>query len=268
MKRQVLLIILDLLVLTLISCGDRVGGARYGQRPIVQNQKTQRSHRSSRSNGRNNSEQGSRNDKRQRSEQSQTVISTAVPSKGEIDGPDMFEKYNSAVFMVYTSDGWNGYQGSGFFISSDGVAVSNYHVFEGTSIGGEQIKLTDDKVYKIKEVLAKNSDDDIIVFRVDGKGRNFNCIPIAKQTPRVGEKVFALGSPRGLENTFSSGEISQIRDNDLLQISVPIDHGSSGGVLLNTRGEAVGITSAGIDESGANLNFAININVLKRYVKL
>lgn len=246
-----------------------MGGARYGQEPVAQKQRAQRSSRSSsRPSSRDNSGRSSRDDRKQRRESSQTITSTATPSKGEMNGPDMFEKYNSAVFMVYTSDGWNNYQGSGFFISKDGVAVSNYHVFQGTSIGGENIKLIDDKVYKIKEVLAKSSEDDIIVFKVDGKGRSFNCIPIAKQIPRVGEKVFALGSPRGLENTFSSGEISQIRDNDYLQISVPIDHGSSGGVLLNTRGEAVGITTAGIDASGANLNFAININVLKRYVKL
>ncbi len=77
-----------------------------------------------------------------------------------------------------------------------------------------------------------------------------------------------ISSPRGLDNTFSSGEISQIRGNgrELLQISAPIDHGSSGGVLLNTRGEAIGITTAGLDDSGANLNFAINIDLIKPYI--
>lgn len=183
-------------------------------------------------------------------------------------GADLFEKYNSAVFMIYTSDGWNDYQGSGFFISKDGVAVSNYHVFQGTGIGYEQILLSDGGRYKVKEVIATSSEGDIIVFKVEGKGKLFNCIPIAKQTPRVGEKAYAIGSPRGLENTFSSGEVSQIRGDNLLQINVPIDHGSSGGVLLNAKGEAIGITCAGLDNSGANLNFAIDINVLKKYVKL
>lgn len=180
----------------------------------------------------------------------------------------LFEKYNSAVFMIYTSDGWNNYQGSVFFISKDGVAVSNYHVFQGTGIGYEQILLSDGSKYKVQEVIAKSSEDDIIVFKVEGKSKLFNCIPIAKQTPRVGEKAYAIGSPRGLENTFSSGEVSQIRGDNILQINVPIDHGSSGGVLLNAKGEAIGITSAGLDNSGANLNFAIGINVLKKYVKL
>ena len=193
----------------------------------------------------------------------QSTIQTVSENNGELTGADLFELYNSAVFMIYTSDGWNDYQGSGFFISRDGVAVSNYHVFQGTGIGYEQILLSDGSKRKVKEVIAKSSVDDIIVFRVEGNGKTFNCIPIAKQTPRVGEKAYAIGSPRGLENTFSSGEISQIRGDNLLQINVPIDHGSSGGVLLNAKGEAIGITSAGMDNSGANLNFAININVLK-----
>jgi len=65
-----------------------------------------------------------------------------------------------------------------------------------------------------------------------------------------------------LDNTFSSGEISQIRPNEdyQIQISVPIDHGSSGGALINQYGEAIGITSAGLGEySSANLNFAVDI---------
>lgn len=104
--------------------------------------------------------------------------------------------------------------------------------------------------------------NDFFVFVVDLKGARVNSIPIAKSLAHVGQKAYAIGSPLGLENTFSSGEISQIRDIDghkIYQISVPIDHGSSGGVLLNQYGEAIGITSAGM-ESSANLNFAIDIH--------
>ena len=100
-----------------------------------------------------------------------------------------------------------------------------------------------------------------------GVSRKVNHIKIANNTPKVGEKIYTIGSPRGLDNTFSSGEISQIRENGkILQISAPIDHGSSGGVLLNSKGEAVGITSGGIDDSGANLNYAWNIQLIKSYI--
>ena len=189
--------------------------------------------------------------------------------KGDrMEGTEVFRKYNSAVFMVFTSDGRNTYQGSGFFINAHGLAVSNYHVFEGTGMGIEQIKLTgSDVVYKVATVIHKSSDSDFILFKVDCN--NTNYIPIANSKPSVGEKVFAIGSPRGLENTFSSGEVSQWRERNLMQISALIDHGSSGGALINEYGEVVGITSGTFyDGSQANLNYAWSIDVVKPYVRM
>lgn len=195
------------------------------------------------------------------------LVSNKRGDKNKLDGASIFAKYNTAVFMVFTSDGYNGYQGSGFFINSDGLAVSNYHVFQGTSIGAEQIKLANsDDVYKVVEVIHSDEEEDFILFRVGVS--NTNSIPIAKFKPQVGEKVYAIGSPRGLENTFSSGEVSQWRDKNLMQISALIDHGSSGGALINEYGEVVGITSGSFaDGSQANLNYAWSIEVIKPYIK-
>lgn len=188
-------------------------------------------------------------------------------SRGDkLDGTTIFSKYNSAVFMVFTSDGGNVYQGSGFFINDNGLAVSNYHVFQGTSIGAEQIKLVgDDTAYKLVEIIIRDKENDFILFRVNCT--NTNYIPIAQSKPQVGEKVYAIGSPRGLENTFSSGEVSQWRDTNLMQISALIDHGSSGGALINEYGQVVGITSGTFaDGSQANLNYAWSIDVIKPYI--
>ena len=82
----------------------------------------------------------------------------------------------------------------------------------------------------------------------------------------MGEKVYAIGRPQGFKNTFASGEISQIREDNELQISVPIDHGSSGGALINSRGEVIGITTSGVGDSKANLNFAKSIELVKPYL--
>lgn len=193
------------------------------------------------------------------------TISNNRGDKDKLEGSKIFSKYNTAVFMVFTSDGYNGYQGSGFFINSDGLAVSNYHVFQGTNIGAEQIKLANsDEAYKVAEVIHSSEEEDFILFRVNVSNSNF--IPIAKFKPQVGEKVFAIGSPRGLENTFSSGEVSQWRDKNLMQISALIDHGSSGGALINEYGEVVGITSGSFaDGSQANLNYAWSIDAIKSY---
>ena len=189
---------------------------------------------------------------------SKQAISKSIQSH-ILEPTEIFKKYNSAVFMIYTTDGLGVFQGSGFFISENGVAVSNYHVFKGTAVGSEVIKLSDGRQCKISEVIAKSASEDYILFRIKG---HFVHIPVSHRKNNVGEKVYTIGSPRGLENTFSSGEISQIRDDNYIQISCPIDHGSSGGVLINAYGEAIGITTGGHDESGANLNFAKNIKVL------
>ena len=189
---------------------------------------------------------------------SKQAISKSIQSH-ILEPTEIFKKNNSAVFMIYTTDGLGVFQGSGFFISENGVAVSNYHVFKGTAVGSEVIKLSDGRQCKISEVIAKSESEDYILFRIKG---HFVHIPVSHRKNNVGEKVYTIGSPRGLENTFSSGEISQIRDDNYIQISCPIDHGSSGGVLINAYGEAIGITTGGHDESGANLNFAKNIKVL------
>lgn len=124
----------------------------------------------------------------------------------------------------------------------------------------------DDNVYHVVEVIHCDEDEDFILFRVDASETDY--IPIAKFKPQVGEKVYAIGSPRGLENTFSSGEVSQWRDKNLIQISALIDHGSSGGALINEYGEVVGITSGTFaDDSQANLNYAWSIDVVKPFVK-
>lgn len=183
----------------------------------------------------------------------------------KLTGTEIFSKYNEAVFMIFTSDGQVAYQGSGFFVTASGIGVSNYHVFEGTTIGFEVIKLVNSKTYKIKEILAKSQEDDFIIFQIESHGTEFKYIPIGFFDPEVGEKVYAIGSPRRLENTFSSGEISQVRENNFIQISVPIDHGSSGGALINEQGYVIGITMGGYDDSAASLNFAIDINVLVPY---
>lgn len=194
-------------------------------------------------------------------------LRTNKRSSEKMEGSQVFDRYESAVFMVFTTDGSNAYQGSGFFIDDAGLAVSNYHVFKGTGIGMEQIKLSgDNTAYKVAEILARSEDEDFILFRVDCE--NTNYIPIADDKPQIGESVFAIGSPRGLENTFSSGEVSQWRADNLMQISALIDHGSSGGALINEYGEVVGITSGSFyDGSQANLNYAWSIDVIKPYIE-
>lgn len=187
----------------------------------------------------------------------------SIPSNNKVlPLNELYNKYKSSVFIIYTSDGVDGYQGTGFFISKSGIAISNYHVFKGTSKGLEVIETSNGHKLDIEKVLTKNDENDYIIFKVRLSGYNINNpIPISFQEPQIGDDVFAIGNPRGLESTLSKGIISGFREKShYIQTTTEITHGSSGGPLLNMRGEVVGITTAGLGE--ANLNFAVNINHL------
>ena len=185
-----------------------------------------------------------------------------TPNNKVLSLNELYNKYKPSVFIIYTSDGVDSYQGTGFFISKSGIAISNYHVFKGTSQGLEVIETSNGKKLKIEKVLSKSDEDDYIIFKVRLSGYSINNpIPITSQEPQIGEDVFAIGNPRGLESTLSKGIVSGFRENkQLIQTTTEITHGSSGGPLLNMRGEVVGITTAGLGE--ANLNFAVNIKHL------
>lgn len=172
---------------------------------------------------------------------------------------ELYEKNKISVFLIYTSDGEKYHQGSGFFISNEGLCVSNYHVFAGSLKGQEIIKTSDGEEYKISEVISFSKELDYITFKIENKnGQVFPFLKITQKLPMVGENVFAIGNPKGLESTLSTGIVSAFRDDKkIIQTTSEITHGSSGGPLFNMRGEVIGITSSGMGE--ANLNFAINI---------
>lgn len=249
--------ILIVSLLFLCSCAHKSGHKRENQNVVRERQEQRR--------------QVANNREYDRSEKSSKFSSQRTNRRsGEpMTGSEIFQAYNKAVFMIFTSDGRGLCQGSGFFVGPDGLAVSNYHVFQGSVMGAWIVKLPgeDEVFYEVSELLHRDEDEDFIVFRVKNI-RNNVFIPIANNKPRIGDKVFAIGSPQGLENTFSSGEVSQWRGQNLMQISAQIDHGSSGGALINEYGEVVGITSGTFAEgSQANLNYAWSIEAVRTYLK-
>ncbi len=189
---------------------------------------------------------------------SRTTTAPSTPSRSgkQLSAEELYAKCSPAVFTIRTPYG----QGSGFFIKKDGLAVTNHHVLKGTSTA--TIIMEDKKQYEMSEILYLSKENDYAIFRVNVK-KDVPFLYIFKGKPKVGEKVYAIGSPQGLQNTLSDGLISQFRGDHEIQINVSIDNGSSGGALLNAYGEAVGITSSGLDRPGANLNFAISTEVIR-----
>lgn len=181
----------------------------------------------------------------------------------EMSGEQIYDRYNDAVFKIVTTpDGEDIFQGSGFFIDKGGIAVTNYHVLEGQVIAVLKMPNGDTEVIDVEDAMVTfNKDKDFAIFTVGYSNKAY--IPLSQHSLRIGERVYAIGCPKGLENIISEGLVSQVYD-DIIQTTVNIDHGSSGGVLINKYGEAVGITSGTLDAtSSANLNYAWSVDVFR-----
>ena len=152
--------------------------------------------------------------------------------------------------------------GSGFLVR-DGEIASNLHVIAGASRGYAKV-VGRKRKYEIEGIVAVDAERDLVVLKVPSAGSS--VLPLGRsETVEVGERVFAVGNPQGLEGTFSEGIVSSIRKvgmDKLLQITAPISPGSSGGPVLNVKGEVIGVSVATY-RGGQNLNFAIPVNYLK-----
>ena len=167
------------------------------------------------------------------------------------------EAFRSTVLLVMEdANGQPLSLGSGFFVDESHVA-SNLHVVEGAVSGYAKLVRQNAK-YDIIGVTAVDSERDLVMLKISDS--DAPTLPIGNSNAvRTGESVYAVGNPQGLEGTFSQGIVSSIRevgDDKLLQITAPISPGSSGGPVLNDKGEVIGVSVATF-RGGQNLNFAI-----------
>jgi len=148
--------------------------------------------------------------------------------------------------------------GSGFVLKRDYI-ITNFHVVEGAGSGFVK-RVGDSTKYEITGLAAKDELRDLVVLKV--KRMEEEGVPISKrESVDVGETVFAVGNPIGLEGTFSQGIVSSVREIDglsLLQITAPISPGSSGGPIADENGEVIGVAVATF-KGGQNLNLAIPV---------
>ena len=149
--------------------------------------------------------------------------------------------------------------GSGFFISSDGKIVTNYHVIDAATEG--TVTLNGGHKYDVASVLGYDKDQDLAVIRISGTGFPI-CTLGDSSKVAVGDPVVAIGSPLGIQNTVSEGIVSKLWEDGSLQITAPISPGSSGGALFNMYGEVIGVTTWKI-RNGENMNLAVPVNLLQ-----
>jgi S1-C subfamily serine protease len=160
--------------------------------------------------------------------------------------------------------------GSGVIVSTDGYILTNHHVVDGAE--EITVELTDGRSFKAK-VVGTDAPSDLAVLKIDGS--NFPALPLGNSDQvRVGDVVLAVGNPMGVGQTVTMGIISAkgratgLGDGgfeDFLQTDAPINHGNSGGALVSTRGELVGINSQILSPSGGNIGigFAIPTNMAR-----
>ena len=161
--------------------------------------------------------------------------------------------------------------GSGVIISADGYIVTNNHVVDGAD--ELTVSLTDNKEYSAR-IIGADKTTDLALIKIDGK--NLPAITIANSDDvRVGEWVLAVGNPLGLNNTVTAGIISAKARTlgangveSFIQTDAAINQGNSGGALVNTRGELVGINAMLYSQTGSNIGygFAIPTTIMNKVV--
>ena len=167
-----------------------------------------------------------------------------------------------AVVSIESDDG----TGSGSIISADGLILTNAHVIGNSRT--VKVRLEDGRTLEGR-VVGYGDGLDLAAVRI--QGGNFPAIPLASTTARVGQKAFAIGSPFGLEGTFTTGIVSRI-DNErgVIQTDAAINPGNSGGPLLNSQGQLIGVNTSiyaiSRDSGNIGIGFAINTNRVQPFL--
>ncbi|MGK0259437.1 MAG: S1-C subfamily serine protease [Candidatus Azotimanducaceae bacterium] len=197
--------------------------------------------------------------------------STAV----ELTVEDIYKRYAPATVSIVTDENQNEHLGSGFFVSSDGHLLTNFHVVENArsiyvyTQGGARLRA---------EIADTWPTMDLALLDVEGEG--YSVIPLGdSDSVSIGSSVVAIGTPQdiGLAQSITQGIISgrrKIDDLPCFQTSALINHGNSGGPLLNMRGQAVAIATfvmgtalvtpeGNIGSDIQGINFALEINLAK-----
>jgi len=153
-------------------------------------------------------------------------------------------------------------QGSGFFISADGYAVTNFHVVDHAKT--VEVQTDEGKTYTAK-VVGSDQKTDLALIKVDA-GKSFSFVELSDKQPRVGDWVVAVGNPFGLAGTATAGIVSaRGRDigagpyDDFIQIDAPINKGNSGGPAFNVDGKVIAVNTAIYSPSGGSVGIGFGI---------
>lgn len=175
----------------------------------------------------------------------------------------LYEQASPAVVTIDTGRG----NGSGSIIRATGLVLTNHHVIESAP-RGRVVVITSEGDRHQGQVIALDRANDLALVQILSR-RQFPTIPAARpDSVRVGQEVYAIGSPFGLSGTLTTGILSRIAPNGDLQTDAAINPGNSGGPLLNSNGELIGVNKAIITPNRGNvgIGFATNIAAVEALI--
>jgi S1-C subfamily serine protease len=186
-----------------------------------------------------------------------STSASPTPSTPVLSSEEIYKAESPGMLLIetYDDEGRKRGLGSGFAVASDGTTITNYHVIRGASRA--TVKFSDGTVGSVSGVESYDPGRDLAVIQVTPAPNTVLEVGDSDKL-QVGDKIVAVGSPLGLQNTMSEGIVSALR-NGVLQISAPISPGSSGGAVFDEHGKVIGVSAAQM-VAGQNLNFAIPIN--------
>ena len=216
--------------------------------------------------------------------ESRSQAAAFTPTAGSLSIQEIYRRSGPGVVQIAASQGTDGTTtgtgdqralGSGFVINKSGHIVTNFHVVEGATevevnfSGGDRVKAT---------IVGTDPSTDLAVLKVDLPSTALTPLPLGDSDQvGVGDAVVAIGNPFGLDRTVTSGIVSAIQRqitspngfliDHVLQTDAAINHGNSGGPLLNADGEVIGVNSqietGGYAEGNVGVGFAVPVNTVK-----
>jgi serine protease Do len=177
---------------------------------------------------------------------------------------EVYRSSNPAVVTIKTTTS----TGSGSIITPEGLVITNEHVIREAKNGNVKIINTDGKTYDGK-VLTIDRKNDLALVKIISSDR-FSALSFADQgSILVGQKVFAIGSPFGLSGTLTTGILSRVASNGDLQTDARLNPGNSGGPLLNSHGEIIGVNKSILSPDGRSntgIGFATSAPIAKEFI--
>jgi putative serine protease PepD len=195
----------------------------------------------------------------------------------------VYDASKDAVAYITAQNGQGTATGSGFVVSSDGKIVTNEHVVDGAT--QVTVKLGLNGKAQTAQVIGADASKDLALLKIDTGGAKLHALPLASSSSvRVGDAVYAIGNPYGLDDTLTSGIVSA-RNRDIqapdgstisgvIQTDAALNPGNSGGPLLDAAGQVIGVnsqiassgSSAGGQSGNVGIGFAIPSSTVQAFV--